>query len=54
MSKIKTETLNITLPKSVVKDMDNKFKFIIKKRSEYIRDLIMQDTAQSELDINKQ
>ncbi len=49
MLKIKTKTLNITLPKLVLASMDEKCRAKQVKRSEYIRDLIIEDTKQNEL-----
>lgn len=49
MDEIQTDALNITLPVELIKEMDAKCKRTLKRRSEYIKDLILVDLRQNEL-----
>jgi metal-responsive CopG/Arc/MetJ family transcriptional regulator len=46
---IKTDTLNITLPLELIREMDEDRKRTLKSRSEYIKDLIYADLRQEKL-----
>lgn len=53
MADIETESLNITLPSKIIVQMDAQCEELLKKRSEYIKDLIINDIRQSKLDLRK-
>jgi len=46
MAEIETESLNITLPTKIRIKMDARCEELLKKRSEYIKDLIVVDLHQ--------